>query len=337
MKGRLLAREALEGLAIMPDLDSLVLELEKTPYRDEVREAGGKYAGVYLVEHALRRNFARTFRDILGFFAGAPAERYVRLFLRRWDVQNVKTILRGKSIHATADEIVECLLPAGDLDEAALGELVRQPDMRAVLDLMATLGIEYVKPLMRHLPEYSADRGFIVFESALDRYYYADALARSSGGSGDERLIQAMFRAEIDVLNLKTILRMARDKVEPAEAMRFLIEGGGRLGRRDMARLLEAKSVGGVLDRLKGTRYGVVGDVPEEQLRRERIADIEKQLDRLVIRRGLDAFRGDPLSIAMAIGYFWAKLNEVTNIRVIARCKTAGIAEDKLREELFYV
>lgn len=337
MKSRLLTHAALDDLILKPDMDSLILELEKTPYKDEVKEAGSKYSGVYCVEYALRKNFTNTFKKISGFVEDTPAEQYIRIFLRRWDVQNIKTILRGKSIHTTGDEILECLLPAGDLDDVTLGELIKQPDMKAVIDLMATLKIEYVKPLMRHFHEYSGEKGFIIFESALDKYYYNNALARAQGMSYDERFIRNMLQAEIDVVNLKTILRMARDKVEPAEAKSLLIEGGARMRMDDMIPMLETKSVSSVLDRLKNTRYNVAEGIPEEHLRKEKISGIEKQLDRLIITKGLNAFNGDPLSIAIAIGYFWAKYNEVTNIRVIARCKTADIPEEKLREELFYV
>ncbi|HTY90092.1 MAG TPA: V-type ATPase subunit [Methanocella sp.] len=337
MKSRLLTHGALDDLIMKPDMDSLILELEKTPYKDEIQEAGTKYSGVYHVEYALRKNFTNTFKKILGFVEDTPAEQYIRIFLRRWDVQNIKTILRGKSIHTTADEIVDCLLPVGDLDDVTLGELIKQSDMKAVIDLMATLKIEYVKPLMRHFHEYSGENGFMIFESALDKYYYDNALAWSRGRSYDEQFIRKMLQAEIDVVNLKTILRMARDKAEPAEAKILLIEGGARLRMEDMVPLLEAKSVSSVLDRLKNTQYNVAEGIPEEHLRKEKISGIEKQLDRLIIMKGLNAFNGDPLSIAIAIGYFWAKYNEVTNIRVIARCKTADIPEERLREELFYV
>lgn len=46
---------------------------------------------------------------------------------------------------------------------------------------------------------------------------------------------------------------------------------------------------------------------------------------------------GDPLSIAVAVGYYWAKYIEITNLRIIARCKTADVPDETVRGELFYV
>jgi V/A-type H+-transporting ATPase subunit C len=48
-------------------------------------------------------------------------------------------------------------------------------------------------------------------------------------------------------------------------------------------------------------------------------------------------FLFDPLSVASLIGYFWAKYNEITNIRIISRCKTADFPVENLKEELVYV
>jgi len=64
---------------------------------------------------------------------------------------------------------------------------------------------------------------------------------------------------------------------------------------------------------------------------------IERQLERFLVRQGVGLFRADPLSVASLIAYFWAKYNEITNIRIISRCKTADFPVEHLKEELVYV
>ena len=174
MKSRLLDRRALEDMIFQPDLDSLITSLEKTPYKEDIIEAKVLYRGVLCIEYALRKNFTRTFRKILKFVKEGEAERYIRIFLHRWDVQNIKTILRGKNIHVTNEEILECLVPAGELDEVTLTELVRQPDVRAVIDLLATWGIVYAKPLTEKFHEYSEKSDLAILECALDKYYFIE-------------------------------------------------------------------------------------------------------------------------------------------------------------------
>ena len=56
------------------------------------------------------------------------------------------------------------------MDETTLIELVKQPDIRAVVDLMATWGIEYALPLTRNIGEFSERNEIGMLEYALDEY-----------------------------------------------------------------------------------------------------------------------------------------------------------------------
>jgi len=96
MRSRLLDRSLLEQLINKPDLDSLIAELEKTAYRQELEKAGVLFSGITRIEVAIRKDLVRTFRTILNFIKGEDAEKLLTIILNRWDIQNIKTILRGK-------------------------------------------------------------------------------------------------------------------------------------------------------------------------------------------------------------------------------------------------
>ena len=337
MKSRLLDHHALDTLILQPDLDALAGELEKTPYREEIVKARGTYSGMPAIEHALRDNFVQTFRKILDFAKKEEAGQYIRIFLHRWDIQNIKTILRGKNIHVTNEEILDCIVPAGEMDEATLTELVRQQDTKAVIDLLATWRIPYARPLTTAFPEFARSGDLGMLECALDRFYYDDALRAVAGRGSNNAMIRHVLALEIDVVNIKTVLRMVRDSVEPAGAEKFLIDGGLEFDAKDLARLLALRTVEDVVAALATTRYAFLSEVPAEALQVKKISVIEKELERYLVRQGARSFRSDPLSVASLIGYFWAKYNEITNIRIIARCKTADFPVEHLREELIYV
>ncbi|MDO9036645.1 MAG: ATP synthase A1 subunit C [Methanoregula sp.] len=337
MKSRLLDKRALDNLVMQPDLESLIADLEKTPYKPDIIEAKVQYSGVLCIEYALRKNFTRTFRKILQFVKEEEAEKYINIFLHRWDVQNIKTILRGKNIHITNEEILECLVPAGELDEATVIELVRQPDIRAVIDMLATWNIRYSKPLTGEYPEYAKSGDLALLECALDEYYYSDALEQVKIPSYNNGLILNIISLEIDVVNLRTILRMIRDHIDPEEAKKYLISGGKELDRPQLDYLLTLHSIEDVVKELKKTSYRFLADVSPSAMRTQKISVIEKKLEKFLVQQGVSAFFGDPLSVASVIGYFWAKYNEITNIRIISRCKTADFPLDQLKEELVYV
>jgi V/A-type H+-transporting ATPase subunit C len=337
MKSRLLDKRALDNLVLQPDLESLIADLEKTAYKPDIIEAKVQYSGVLCIEYALRKNFVRTFRNILKFAREEEAERYITIFLHRWDVQNIKTILRGKNIHITNEEILDCLVPAGELDEATVIELVRQPDVRAVIDMLATWQIVYAKPLTEEYPAFAESGDLALLECALDEYYYENALEQVKRPSYNNGLIRNILSSEIDVVNIRTILRMIRDHIDPGEAKKFLISGGKEFDQRQIDHLLTLHSIEEVVEQLKKTPYRFLANVPPSALRTQKISVIEKQLEKYLVHQGVSAFMGDPLSVASVIGYFWAKYNEITNIRIISRCKTADFPVEQLKEELVYV
>ncbi len=337
MKSRLLDPPVLESLILKPDVDSIIAELTNTPYKEEIERATIQYSGIKCLEVALRNDFTKAFRKILSFLKGGESEIYMKILLGRWDIQNIKTILRGKNIHMTSAEIVECLVPAGQLDDTTLMELIKQADVKAVIDLLATWGIEYAKPLTRNFKEYSEKRDLSVLEYAIDKFYYENALDKLGEDTYDDRIILDMITTEIDVTNIKNVLKMIRDKVENDEAEAFLIKGGFALDIGNLLSMLKSGTLEGAIKVLDATPYKFLSDLPADVFKAEKISVFEKELEKYLIKRGISRFLGDPLSIAVAVGYIWAKHNEITNIRIIARCKTADITEKEIREELIYV
>lgn len=338
MKSRLLSHRALDDLILKPDLESLMADLENSPYREDIIEAKGRSSGILCIESALRQNFIRTFRKIQDFSQDEKeAMRYIAIFLHRWDVQNIKTILRGKNLQTTTEEILECLVPAGELDDATLKELLKQPDVKAVIDLLATWEIRYAKPLTEAFPEFAKTKDLAVLECELDRYYYADALASVKASTYNNNLIRDLLSLEVDIVNVRTVLRMVRDGIGPSDAQRYLIGGGKDFDDKTLQHLLSLPTIDEVVKILAAKQYHFLSRIPEAAIRTQKISVIEKELERFLVKEGVGAFLLEPLSVASLVGYFWAKYNEITNIRIISRCKTADFPIEHLKEELVYV
>lgn len=337
MKSRLLERKALEALGAKMDISSVIDELENTPYRQDLEDASVQYTGLACVEEALRRNLSKTFRLIFSFVKGEDAETLINIFLNKWDIQNIKTILRGINIQEMSEEIAESLAPAGALNDATLAEMIKQPDVKAIIDLLATWGIEYSRPLTRHFKEFSETRDLVVLEYALDKFYYNHALDAVAGDSYDEGIIRGIVRTEIDVTNIKNVLRIIRDKVELEDPQYYFISGGKELDVDKLSALSKTRTMDGVTKQLAGSSYDFLARLPDEYVTAEKISPFEKELDKFLLQKALRLFSGDPLSLALVIGYLWAKSNEITNIRIIAMCKTEYVPEKEVMEELVFV
>ena len=338
MKSRLLDTSFLEQLINKPDLDSLIAELEKTTYREELEKAGVLFSGITRIEVAIRKDLVKTFRTILKFISGEEAERFLTIILHRWDVQNIKTIIRGKKIQESPSEILECLIPAGELDEAALTELVKQPDVKAVIDLLATWRISFARPLTLSFKEFSDTGDMQILEYALDTFYLEDALSViMADESADALILKDLIVTEIDINNIKTVLRVIRDRIDYEEARRYFMKGSNEFDTKKLLSMMKAGTIEGALKQLEQTRYQFITKIDPLYIAAEKISAFEKELERYLVKKAVTLFLGDPLSIAIPIAYIWAKYNEVTNIRVITRCKVTEISEKDLREALISV
>jgi V/A-type H+-transporting ATPase subunit C len=337
MHSNLLDLKSYEALLIRQDLPSIVSELERTTYKRDIEEAGILCSGICTIEAALRKNLVRTYQTILHLVAGTKAEQYIKIFLSRWDIQNIKTIIRGKNILAPQDEISECIVPAGELDDATFRELLKQPDVRTVIDLLATWEIPYAIPLTEVIEEYAESHDLVPLEFALDHFYYQQALNMTKGRSREELIIRRLVRTEIDTMNIKTVLRIIRDGIDPESALKIFLEGGYVMDRKRFTSMAVLKSSEEVARELDGTSYYFLAGLPQTAYDPGRISVIERELDTHLMRKAVRLYREDPLSISVIIGYLWAKYYEVINLRIIARCKHAGVSDEELERELFNV
>ncbi|NLX49237.1 MAG: V-type ATPase subunit [Methanospirillum sp.] len=336
----LLGPDALRNLILVPDLDAMISELQKTPYREELETSCVRRSSVVCIEDALRRHLARVYSKILAMFDDqreSREARYVRIFLNRWDVHNLKTILRGKSIRSSPEEIREALVPAGTLDEATLVELLKQNDVRQVIDLLATWNIDYAKALTPNIDEWSRSGQLLVLEHALDRYYFQYARDAVRGRQPEAFALQELVGTEIDVTNLKTVITFIRDGIDLEDGERFLLEGGGELTTEVLSGMVSDGNLGKAGERLEGTRFISLRPLLTEAQNSGRFSPVMKELDWHLIRAGASLFRRDPLSITVVIGFLYRFLIEVTNIRIIARCRDAGLSDEELEAELIHV
>lgn len=337
MHSFLLDRKQLNSLILRPDIESLITELEKTPYKDDIARALIEQPGIKGVEYALRLNLVRTSQKILSFVRGDFGEKYVSIFLSRWDVHNIKTILRGRKVHIPSQDIRDCLIPAGTLDEATVVELLKQPDVKGVIDLLATWGHPFAVPLTKNFEDYLEKSDLVVLEYALDKNYYEESLRLVQGRSRDEQVVHTIVSTEIDIVNIKTILTLLRDQIDPEDGEHLLIGGGRFLDQKVLREMIRERNPTDILKYLELTPYRFLAELKEPGKDSVKISAYQSALDRYLIMCGVKAFRGDPLSITIIIGYLWAKHTEVINLRIIARCKMAMITPEEMEAELIYV
>lgn len=331
-----LLRAAGYALLLAADtMDRLLGLLGDTPYRPDVEAAVARYSGGERLDAALRSHLARSLRDVLSFYQD-PQVPEVTLLLERWDVRNLRVILRAKAHPAPGFDVDAVTIPAGNLAEADLAELAAQDGVRAVIDLMIAWGLPspYIaRQLVVARGAYEESGDAVVLEDALNRAY-ASRLADYLAGAGRSEPV-VLLQREIDATNIVTALRLfaARQRGELADdedVDRFL--PGGEVGLGALQAAATAASAGDAVGALRAPSRiaGFEAALTEWGDNRD-LVRLEQTCASAVFRSAARLVqRTDPLGPGVPVTYVFAKETEVRNLRWIGR----GIIHQLSRDDV---
>jgi V/A-type H+-transporting ATPase subunit C len=340
MWGRLLTRNDYEKLLASPGLPEIAASLRETPYGFFIESVGRGISDAGRMEEALRRNFQETLSRLLSMSSGDCREA-VRLLLGSWEVQAVKTVLRGKAAGLPPEEILASLLPTGLHGEAALQELCRQPNLRAVVDLLATWRDPWGGPLSRAMKEYREQKDLFVLEAALDRFRAGQAasllreIRRPHRGDEREDALSLFLALSVDRANLMTALKAVEEKIPLADRRAFFLPGGRIYAARDFDRILSSRSIADALVFSARSLFSrALGTIPASFAGIPLLTAVERQLDRVLLRAMRARMRSDPLGWGMLASFLLNKTREIQNLRMIFRGRMAGLPDPDLMELL---
>lgn len=330
MKGRLFNASEYEELFIMHDLSSVILFLSNSTYSRFILSA--EKAGINEIEEALRRDLSDTLKKIYNIAEG-DIKRLLEILLGRWDVYNIKTILRGRHINRTSEDIMPLLIATGALSESLLKELCLQDDIKGIADLLITWRSPYGYVIQEGIKEYKESNDISSIELRLDKFYFDDSLKRLNKNREADYYVYSMLSYQTDMLNVITSLRILKEERLKIYADEYFIEGSDAFSKELYKKVISEKGLDAGLRllntikfrrRFKFTKevFFEITDLPE----------MERRLEMGILKNAISLSLKDPLNISLIIGYIWKKINEVINLRLILRGKQVGIPEQRLRE-----
>ncbi len=322
MKTKLIPAEMYPRMQSM-DASEIARYLEETQYKDEIDALSKDYSGTELIEHATFANLAKTYRKLLDVSIDEP-QFLILEYLRRWDIWNIKTVIRGKFYGASDAEIMKYLVPAGELDAEFLDGLTKKGTVQEVIS--AFEGTDYSSALAQY-----DGKNLASLENALDKLYYF-RMERAVGGtlSVGGGLLLKYVRREIDIRNLITLFRMNKAGVDAAIIQENLIPGGKL--HEELSRMA-GQPFGEFLRGLEGYPFwSSISDIATADL--DAVSRIEARLRAYLVRYAWALSNYHPLSILPVLGYMVSKDTEVSNIRKIVRGKEAGLPAELIEEQV---
>lgn len=343
MKSRLLTRPEMEELLAAGTVRGLINALTKTCYREAVELALVQFSDMAALNRAWRREWVNTLNKVQGFFHSGEAQDLLGWVAARYDVDNVKAVLRGLTQHVDANEILAGTLPVGRLTSADMARLSRLADARSAIDLLATWRDPLAKPLLRLRAE-RPGASLFQMELALERWYYRMAMA--CGDAREAAAFIRILRAKADGDNIMSALRLAglpeattflRQYYGSDEAAPLLV-GPGSIPWEVLNDSAAQTSIQRAVSKLAGTVYGEILSQALEQYRSSGLLSaFEAALTRYQLTLARSVLYTDPLGIGVAIGYLALKRNEINNLNRTAMGLAVGETADQIRTEIAFL
>ncbi|MDR1690459.1 MAG: ATP synthase A1 subunit C [Candidatus Methanoplasma sp.] len=327
-KKSLLMSEEDYSKMLMMTVPEISRYISETGYSKEMTDLAGRLSGLDLLEHATYLNMAKVFGSILSSSTGELHDM-VSAYLGKWDIWNLKVILRGKSYGLDAEGIREDLVPAGSLSAESLDKLI---SLDTEEDIIANFGkMTHVSISTEAMSAYKADGNLGMIEDFLDKVQYERLIQSIDPSSRPSRLFLDYVKEEVDIKNFETILKLKAEGIHGEQVMKYLIAGGRRIDDRLLTLLANAESIESVMSEVSQFEfYEEIKDALESNNLRDAVAGLKKYK----IQKAKKFSHLYPLSVVPVIDYMIHKENEVRNIRIIARGTESGLGRETIKELL---
>ena len=323
-KSKLLGEEDYNKMLMMtvPEISRYISEVG---YAKEMTDLAARLSGLDLLEHATYSNMAKVFSTILSASTGELNEA-VSAYLRKWDIWNLKVILRGKSYGLDAESIREDLVPAGSLGAESLDTLI---SLDSNDDVMANLPkVAHITIPSDVIAAYQASKNLGEIEDFLDKFHYERMIASINPNTRPARLFLGYIRNEIDVKNFETILKLKFEGIYGERVLKYMISGGRHIDSKMLAQLANLETVEATLSEV--SELGFYEDI-KDSVDHTTLRDMMTGLKKYKMRRVEKFSSMYPLSIIPVLDYMIHKEVEVNNVRAIARGTESGLDKETIK------
>ena len=309
------------GCASPGEIASLLEATDYFPYLSE-----GAVSDAKELEKAILAEFSAVGKEISKIIPkGAwPIREYL---LRKWDVINLRTAIRGMHSGAKKEDILASLVEGGELDATFLRATV---DAEGMEDLVGMVTRTPYHSLSQGLARYSETNNLFFLESLLDKAFWEDLWLkvlnlRSSKG------FREFLEVCVETHNLKIILRAKQDDLLREEIQPCLIPECKILDELLVA--FDEEDIAGLLPLLEGTPYfeSLASCQPEHESTGSIMA-FEEVLDGAVLAKGEDTRKKRPFGPGPLIGFLVSKETEVRNLLALARSTEVELSREEVRE-----
>ncbi len=316
------------------DLPGLNEALKGTPYGPyvtglEERAPGGALTPRRAV-YEVKRHLADVYTTIIRSVPGEVRALVTQLY-RRFEVDNLKAVLRGIVAGASWDQIRFVLFPYGPVTVVPAQAMVESGSVATAVELMR--GTPYYETLSYAMSRYTAEQSLFPLEVALDLAYWRELRRQVMQLGVDDRAhALKVVGALMDVTNLMWAIRYrVYHHLSEEEVINYTLPFGYRVRDEDIRAIAAGADIAQVVRRIyPGLRdVDVLLHDPHSGL-----PELELQLQRHVAEACRAAFSGYPFHIGIPLAFLLLNEFEVQDLTVLIEAKAAHMPAEAYQPHL---
>lgn len=263
----------------------------------------------------LIRPLSDVSRDLLGYWA------------HRFELSNLKAIIRGKMSGQPQNVIEQQLLDMGNFTRLPTAELLQSDSPAELLRRLEYTPYADIAFQARHMLEQG--EALFALDAAIDRRYYAGLARRGAGiGSSSGQLLRSLIGSIIDRVNLVWLLRYRfAYNLPPAQAYYLLIPASHRLGAPQLQQLAQRTSFDDAVGNLPRPYDALLAGTRNN-------TEVTLRLEFETWRIASNALYHSSFNVARALAYMVLRERDLRRMRAIIRGRNLRVAPDMIRAAL---
>jgi V/A-type H+/Na+-transporting ATPase subunit C len=307
--------------------------MQESTYRKDIDALATSHSGADLLELAINRNFAHTFRKLLRI-STEELGLLIKEYAKRKDVDDVKTILRGKFTGTDEKSIVNSLTMAGVLGSEFLLDLASKENAEQVLKGSGVLDANELKDALK---EFDSVKNLVPIENALDRKYYSSTLKFAEMLPEEGSLLRNFLIKEVEILNLLTIVRFRKAQLTKKEIKDLIIKTGIPNVDSRFESISGLEQMEDIAKAMEKTEYGkILANGILEYKNTKSLIKLETDLYRHLLVKSARMLHMNMLSVDTILAFMFSKEIEARNLRILIKGKQLGLSENFIESQLVF-
>lgn len=330
MYSRLLTSQVRSRLAEAPDLNALLALLKETAYGAYLVRVEDKALTPKRAVYQIKRRLADAYVAVIRLALPHTRPLLLQLY-RRFELDNLKAILRGIVAGTSWDQVRYVLFPLGSITCLPAQAMVEAGNVPAAVEQLR--GTPYYGTLSHALKRYAAEQNLFPLEVALDLAYWRELWLDVNQLPGQERTRSLRIVGPlVDANNLMWAIRYRiYHRLSEEEIINYTLPFGYRV-RDDQIRAIAAGA--DIFQVLTRVYPRLIAAERQTQVSQGWLPELELQLQRQIAAQCKAAFSGYPFHVGIPLAYLLLSEQEIQDLTVMIEAKAAHMSTEKFRDYL---